>query len=153
MTIRRRFPFFYGWIAVGGGMMVTIVSGGAFMSSFGVFLPVISADFGWSRGTVAGAIALGTVAFGLPSPFFGAMINKLGARRAIVLGNFLSAVGMAGLFLVHQVWQYYLLYIFIGATGGLGGYIACSTIGNNWFVSHLDDVNPVGAFFKNIPHF
>jgi MFS family permease len=127
-------PVFYGWFALIGVMLVLLVVGGSFVNSFGVFLPVICDEFGWSRAAVATALSLSVLAFGLPSPFFGALVSKFGSRSNIVLGNFLAALGLAGMSLIQDVWQIYLLYILIGAGAGAGGYIASTTLISNWFI-------------------
>jgi MFS family permease len=131
--MRKTKPF-YGWWALSGAMVVTFVVGGAYMNSFGVFLPVICDQLGWSRAEVSLALSMGIIAFGLPSLLYSYLISKYGARFAIITGNLLAAAGMALLFFVHAIWHLYLLYIFIGAVAGFGGYIACTTIANNWFV-------------------
>jgi MFS family permease len=125
---------FYGWFALIGVMLVLLVVGGSFVNSFGVFLPVICDEFGWSRAAVATALSLSVLAFGLPSPFFGALVARFGSRSNIVLGNFLAALGLAGMSLIQDVWQIYLLYILIGAGAGAGGYIASTTLISNWFI-------------------
>jgi MFS family permease len=125
---------FYGWFALAGAMLVVLFAGGTFVNSFGVLLPVITAEFGWSRAVVAGALSAGIVAFGLPSPLFGIIVTRLGPRRTIILGNLVAALGVAGVYLVHEVWQLYIFYILGGIGGGFGGYIACTTVINNWFI-------------------
>ncbi len=125
---------FYGWFALAGVMLVIFVVGGSFVNSFGVFLPVICDEFGWSRASVATALSLGVLAFGLPSPLFGVLVSRFGAKVNIVLGNLLAALGLAGMSLVQDVGQIYLLYILIGFGAGAGGYIAATTIISNWFI-------------------
>jgi cyanate permease len=125
---------FYGWFALAGVMLVIFVVGGAFVNSFGVLLPVITSEFGWSRAVVSMALSLGILAFGLPSPFYGVLVAKFKPRFTIIVGNFLAAVGIAGVYLVQEVWHIYLLYILIGLGGGFGGYIASATVANNWFI-------------------
>ncbi|HJX13595.1 MAG TPA: MFS transporter, partial [Dehalococcoidales bacterium] len=125
---------FYGWFALAGGMLIIFTVGGTFVNSFGVFLPVVSAELGWGRATLATALSLGIVAFGLPSPLWGVLVSRLGPRFAIILGNMVAALALAALSQVQQVWQVYILYIIIGLGAGFGGYIACATIANNWFI-------------------
>jgi OFA family oxalate/formate antiporter-like MFS transporter len=125
---------FYGWFALAGVMLVIFVVGGAFVNSFSVLLPVITSEFEWSRGAVALALSLGILAFGLPSPFYGVLVDRLGPRFTIIAGNALAALGMAGVYFIQGIWHIYLLYILIGLGGGFGGYIACTTVANNWFI-------------------
>src|SRR4030042_129244 len=125
---------FYGWYVLGGAMLVTLVVGGAYMNTFGVFLPVLTEKFGWSRAEVSLALSMGMIAFGLPSLLYSLVITRFGARFCIILGNLLAAMGMAAMYFVQEIWHLYLLYIFIGGISGVGGYLACTTIANNWFV-------------------
>jgi sugar phosphate permease len=131
---RKSGEAFHGWYVLVGSMLITFIVGGAFVNTFGVMLPVISHEFGWSRATVSMALSLGMIAFGVPSPLYGFLNNKLGPRFSIILGNLLAALGIAAIYLVQEIWHIYLLYIFIGMVSGLGGYIATSTVVNNWFV-------------------
>jgi MFS family permease len=52
----------------------------------------------------------------------------------MVWGNILGVLGLAGMYLVQEVWHVYLLYGLTGLGIGLGGYVACTTVANNWFV-------------------
>jgi MFS family permease len=125
---------FYGWFAITGAMLIIFVVGGSFAYSYGVFLPVICEEFGWSRASVGAGMSLGFLAFGLPSPLFGVMVARFGPRVNLVLGNILAALGFAGMYLVQEVWHIYIIYSFVGLTAGLGGYIAAATVINNWFI-------------------
>jgi MFS family permease len=132
-THKKR-KIFYGWFALAGLALVVFTMSGAFVNSFGVFLPVICEDLEWSRAKVAMALSIGIMSFGLPSPLYGLLVTRFGPRFTIILGNFIAAAAVAGISLVHEIWQFYLLYIVIGVGGGFGGYIACTTIANNWFI-------------------
>jgi MFS family permease len=125
---------FYGWYTLVGVALVIFIVGGSFVHSFGVLLPEIAGEFEWERAEVSLALTLGILAFGLPSPLFGILVNRYGPRSVIILGNALAALGIAGIYLTQEVWHLYLFYILIGLGGGLGGYIASATVINNWFI-------------------
>ena len=114
-------------------MLIVFTVGGSFVNSFGVFLPVIATDLGWGRGMVALVLSLGILSFGLPSPLFGVLVPRFGARTALIWGNAIAGLALAGIFFVREVWQFYILYIIIGLGAGFGGYIACTVIIVNWF--------------------
>ena len=130
----RKGGMFYGWFALAGVMLVIFTVGGIFNNSFGVLLPAIINEYGWSRAVTAGALSIGIMAFGLPSPLYGILVARFGPRFTLILGNLLAALGIAGVCLVREVWHLYLLYILVGLGGGFGGYISCTTVANNWFV-------------------
>jgi len=126
---------FYGWIALAGAALVYFTASGAFYYSYGVFLPKICSEYGWSRTLVGGALSVGLLAFGLPSPLIGASIARFGPRANIVYGNLLMALGLAGMSIATEVWQLYLFYGILGGLGaGFGLYMAATTVVNNWFI-------------------
>ena len=102
---------FYGWIVLIGAMLVLFTQSGTFMHSFGVFLPVLSDEFGWTRAAVSLALSIGLLSVGLPSPLWGILVTKLGPRVCVISGNLLGAMAMVGMSFVQEIWQYYLLYI------------------------------------------
>ncbi|MGD9143780.1 MAG: MFS transporter [Dehalococcoidia bacterium] len=134
LSLPPRKGVFYGWIALAGVGLVLLVVGGSFVHAFGVLLPEITREFTWNRGQVALALTMGILAFGLPSPFFGTMVNRFGPRKTIIIGNALAAVGLAGVYFVNEVWHLYLLYILVGLGAGFGGFIASTALVNNWFI-------------------
>jgi len=132
--VTTKSPVFYGWFALSGGILVTLIVGGAFINAFGVFLPVLSDQFGWSRAEISMALSLSIAAFGLPSMLFSLAVNKFGVRFTIIVGNLLAAFWLAMLYFISALWQLYLMYIFLGMAAGFGGYISCMTLANNWFI-------------------
>ena len=63
-------------------------------ASFGVFQIPIAADLGWLRSEFSLAIAIQNLAWGLATPLFGAFAERLGDRRAIIIGAILYALGL-----------------------------------------------------------
>ena len=78
------------------GCAVLIVSTGA-RSSFGLFLPEMTQARGWSRETFSLAIALQNLMWGLGGSFLGAMADKFGAMRTLILGGVLYVAGFLGM--------------------------------------------------------
>jgi MFS family permease len=62
--------------------------------TFGVFFVAMLDAFGWSRGATAGAISLTIVFEGLCLPFAGGLIDRVGARKTLMLGGVVLAVGL-----------------------------------------------------------
>jgi len=130
----RRGRVFYGWIALAGAALVYFTGCGIFFYSYGVFLPTMCDELGWSRAAMAAGLSLGTLTFGLPSPLIGASITRFGPRVNIVLGNLLAALGLAGMSLAQEVWHIYFFYGLAGLGVGFGMYMACTMVVNNWFI-------------------
>lgn len=66
----------------------------AVRASFGVFQIPIAAEFSWARADFSLAIAIQNLAWGIGQPLFGAMAEKMGDRKAIILGGVTYAVGL-----------------------------------------------------------
>ena len=75
------------------GCIVIIVSF-SIRSTFGVFQIPISNEFGWLRTEFSLAIAFQNLAWGIGQPIFGAIAEKVGDKRAIILGALFYAVGL-----------------------------------------------------------
>ena len=73
---------------------IIVLVGFAIRASFGVFQIPIQEEFGWARAEFSLAIAIQNLAWGFGAPFFGAFAEKMGDRRAIVLGSILYALGL-----------------------------------------------------------
>ena len=76
-----------------GGSLILLISF-AIRSSFGLFQIPIADDFLWPRAEFSMAIAIQNLAWGISTPFFGALAEKFGDRKAISLGIILYAIGL-----------------------------------------------------------
>ena len=67
----------------------------AVRASFGVFQIPIAEEFGWARAEFSLAIAIQNLFWGIGQPIFGAIAEKIGDRKAIVIGGLLYALGLS----------------------------------------------------------
>lgn len=63
-------------------------------AAFGVFQIPIADEFGWARAEFSLAIAIQNLFWGIGQPLFGAVAEKIGDRKAIVIGALLYAAGL-----------------------------------------------------------
>ena len=84
--------------------------GAAMMHSYTVFLVAFVEDFGWSRGETSLAYSASQMVAGVSSPAVGALVDRLGPRRLLLLGGGLLVLGLAGSSLISRLWQIVLLY-------------------------------------------
>ncbi len=73
---------------------IIIMTGFAIRASFGVFQIPIADEFGWARAEFSLAIAIQNLAWGIGQPIFGAIAEKIGDRKAIILGAIAYAAGL-----------------------------------------------------------
>ncbi len=79
-------------ILVAGSAVLML--GFAIRASFGVFQIPIAAEFNWPRSDFSMAIAIQNLAWGIGQPIFGALAEKFGDRKAIILGAFMYSAGL-----------------------------------------------------------
>lgn len=71
-----------------------VLVGFAIRASFGVFQIPIQDEFDWPRSEFSLAIAIQNLAWGFGAPFFGAFAEKIGDKKAIILGALLYSFGL-----------------------------------------------------------
>ena len=132
--MRTKPRFYYGWVIVATMSIVTMAQTAEFNPVLGVFLKPITEEFGWSRTTFTGAIAVGTITGGLLATIIGPLLDKLGPRWVLFLGFFALGWTIVGLAAIDSVWQFYLLMLSSRAL--VSGIIAIATgvVISKWFI-------------------
>ncbi|WP_127562847.1 MFS transporter [Nioella ostreopsis] len=76
-----------------GGCLIILLSF-AVRASFGVFQIPIAEEFGWPRAEFSLAIAIQNLAWGIGQPIFGAIAERFGDRKALIMGALMYAIGL-----------------------------------------------------------
>lgn len=79
-------------VMICGAAIVTLSMG--IRHGFGLWLQPITMERGWTRETFAFALAVQNLAWGLAGPFAGAMADRFGAFKVIVVGALCYAAGL-----------------------------------------------------------
>jgi MFS family permease len=133
-TALARLPFFYGWVLVAAGF-VTMAIGVNALTGFSLLFPPILDEFGWERGTTAGAFSFGFLVSALVTPWAGRLMDARGPLLVVETGVALMGAGLILATLISEPWQ---LYLTLGALVGGGvnclAYTGQSLYLTNWFV-------------------
>jgi MFS family permease len=108
------------------GCFIIVVSF-AVRASFGVFQIPIADGFGWLRSEFSLAIAIQNLAWGIGQPIFGAIAERVGDRKAIILGALMYAAGLvlSSFAISPQAHQIYEILVGFGVAGtGFGVILA-----------------------------
>jgi MFS family permease len=97
------------WVMLGGAFTAFTVSAGL-MHSYTVYLVAFIEEFGWGRGETSIAYSVSQLVAGGSSPFVGALVDRLGPRRLLLLGGGLLVIGLIASALVNALWQVIVLY-------------------------------------------
>ena len=101
--------FYYGWYVVAACTFVALIVTGA-RNAFGIFVIPMTDEFGWSRGMISFAAALGFLVNGATQPFLGRLVDRTGGRSAILIS--LVVVGVSTILLSLTFHILFLIFMF-----------------------------------------
>lgn len=115
-------------ILIAGSLI--LMTGFAIRASFGVFQIPVAEEFGWARAEFSLAIAIQNLFWGIGQPLFGALGERFGDRRAIILGAILYAVGLVLTAYATTPIAHQFLAIFVGfGVAGTGFGVILAVVG------------------------
>jgi MFS family permease len=133
--MKRPFGQNYAFVAA-GVVFLCLVAAAGLRAAPGVLMLPLERAFGWDRGVVSAAAAVGIFVYGLTGPFAAALMQSFGVRRTVILALALMSVSAAVSSLMTQPWQYVATW---GVTAGLGSgavaMVLAATVVNRWFVA------------------
>ena len=97
------------WLLLAGAFAAFTVSAGL-MHSYAVFLVAFIQAFAWSRAETSIAYSVSQLVAGASSPLVGAMVDRLGPLRLLLIGSVLLIAGLIGCAHIMSLWQIILLY-------------------------------------------
>jgi sugar phosphate permease len=138
VRLRLRFrgaPVHYAWVVFATTFVVLLASAG-FRATPAVLLVPLHEDMGWSQGSIAFAMALGLLLYGLAGPFVAALMSRYGIRAVVIGSLLLVAAGSGASVRATAVWHLVALWgVVVGiGTGGMATVLA-ATVASRWFVA------------------
>lgn len=100
-----------------GVTVVTLALAYGVWYAYSVFLVALLREFGWSRSVLAGAFSIFTLVSGGAGPVLGALADRFGPRRLILIGGVLLAGSLWADSLVTRAWHLYLTFGLLTAVG------------------------------------
>jgi MFS family permease len=98
------------------GCLIAVISYGP-RSSFGFFMKPMTLDNAWGRDVFAFSVAMQTLIYGMVQPFSGAMADRFGTIRVVIVGALLYA---SGVYMMSRAATPGELYLTSGVLIGLG---------------------------------
>ena len=111
------------------GCLIILISF-AIRASFGVFQIPIATEFNWPRAEFSLAIAIQNLAWGIGQPIFGAIAEKIGDRKAIIMGALVYAVGLVASSMAVTPEAHQMLEVLVGfGIAGTGFGVILAVVG------------------------
>jgi len=130
-----RLPFYYGWVVLACVCCAGFARQGSSVAVLSIFIAPMTAEFGWSRTAISGAVSLGGILAAVTSPFLGPVLDRRGARAVLCLAILATAGATVGLSLVGSLLFFYLLFC-LGRTSFAGPFdLGIYSAVANWFVA------------------
>ncbi|HEX7785788.1 MAG TPA: MFS transporter [Methylomirabilota bacterium] len=85
--------------------------------AYSVFLVALLKEFGWSRSVLAGAFSVFTLVSGGAGPVLGALADRFGPRRLILIGGALLAASLWADSVITRAWHLYVAFGVLTAIG------------------------------------
>jgi MFS family permease len=103
------------------------------LAAYGVFLPVLAEDFGWSRGAISAALSVNLLVGGLAGFVVGTLADRHGPRVLLTVTVALAGASFALVAAVSALWQLYLLVGVVGGVGMSSFYLLTAATATHWF--------------------
>ena len=127
--------FFYGWVIVGAGILITCVGLGT-MLSLSIFLKPISDAMGWSRTGLSTVALLNWATMGIGAFAWGALSDRIGTRAVVLCGGVLLGCGLVLASRVTTLGQFQLAFgVVVGFAVG-AFYAPMTATVTRWFTQH-----------------
>ena len=124
---------FYGWFVLAASFFALFMATGA-RNGFGVFVIPLTDEFGWSRGSLSLAIAIGWLLNGLSQPFLGRLYDRLGGRTVISLSLVVLGGGTMMLSQTNSLWFLVLVYgVVMSVAAGGASLVTIHAVLSKWF--------------------
>jgi MFS family permease len=123
---------------------LALLGAAAFRSTPGVMVAPLTAEFGWSIGTISVALSVNLALFGLTAPFAAALMERFGVRRVVACALLMVALGSGLTVFMTASWQLVLLWgVIVGLGTGSMAMALVATVVGRWFVARRGLVSGV----------
>lgn len=98
---------FHGWRIVAAAAALQCLQAGLLHSAFGAYVAVLVEERGWSKTALSGAAALQSLEAAVLGPLLGWVIDRSGAKRMIIGGIIVFALGFMVLSRIETIGGFY----------------------------------------------
>ncbi len=135
-VLRPAGHLFYGWRIVVAGCVVLWLSALLWMQSYGAYVVLLQADFGWSKTILGFAFALTRIESGILGPVQGWLVDRFGPRLIMSIGTVIFGIGFMLFSGIESLLGFYLTFALMAVGSSLGGFGTLVVSLVNWFTRH-----------------
>ena len=124
---------FFGWWVLVAVMIMQVLIAGIFFQSFGVYVPVLIEEFGWTATGISLAVSARQLLGVFTGPGVGFALDRFGSRRLIGIGLVLMGLGYFIFSGVQNFLFFVIVQLFLGFAASMSGWLPNTKILVNWF--------------------
>lgn len=130
---RTKRRIFYGWHIVGAGALLQLLQSALLGQAYGAYIPLLQAEFGWSKTALAAASSLREGQNGIAGPIQGMLLDRFGPRIVARIGVVLFASGFMLFSQVNSLTTFYGAFFVMALGASLMGYLTVTFTIVQWF--------------------
>jgi sugar phosphate permease len=134
---------FYGWWIVAAVFFISAYVSGIVSFGFTAVIDPIAEEFGWSHARVSLAASIRGLEIGLLAPMVGLLMDRLGPRKLIFSGAFITGLGLVLLSHISSLWAFYGVFVLIAAGISTCIGVVPVTVVGHWFQRKISLVTGV----------
>ncbi|MEA1913917.1 MAG: MFS transporter [Campylobacterota bacterium] len=127
---------------------------GTLFYSFTIMSTEFHNEFGWSKSFLFGIFSLGILLGGLLAPTVGKLLDHHGARVVMTIGSLLCFLGLFGISLIENEWQYIIAILFLEIVSTLvlyeSAFVAFSQLAGNNARTPITQITLIAGFASTI---
>ena len=127
---------FYGWWVVAAGAGLLWLSALLWLHSYGAYVVLLQADFGWSKTVLGIAFAMTRIESGILGPLQGWLVDRFGPRIMLSIGTLIFGIGFMLFAGIDSLLGFYLTFALMALGSGVGGFGTVVVSVVNWFSRH-----------------
>lgn len=124
---------FYGWWIVGACFLISLYSGGVIFYGFTAIIEPLAQEFGWTYAQISLAASLRGLEMGLLAPLVGMLVDRLGPRRLLISGVFVTSLGLTVLSRTTSLGMFYGAFVLLAVGMSTCSSTVLMTAVANWF--------------------
>lgn len=133
LSSKPRGRVYYGWWIVLTCAVLHLYSGATYFYGFTAFFNPIVEEFSWTYALVSFAVTLRSLEAGFLAPLVGILVDKLGARKLMVLGNVIAALGFLLFSITPNLLVFYAASLILAIGLSLTSSVVSMTVVAKWF--------------------
>lgn len=132
-TESNKSKFFYGWVIVFAGALISATSIGIGWNSFGQFIKPICADLGFSRQAMSTTMTVLSLMQMVINFFWGYIFKRFSLKKMLRLAAVVFPAAYFCFSLSQKIWMFYLCAVFMGFSMPVLTTLSFAVIVSNWF--------------------